>query len=149
MKKHAYLIIEHKDNFVLETLIELLDDSRNDIFIHIDKKTKNFNFEKYKNKVKFSKIYFIPRIKVYWGGFSQIMAEINLLKFSFNKGRNYRYYHLLSGVDLPLKNQNEIHDFFKQYDGREFIGISKEKKEFKERMELYYFERLKTRTNKK
>lgn len=148
MKKHAYLIIEHKDNFVLETLIELLDDSRNDIFIHIDKKTKNFNFEKYKNKVKFSKIYFIPRIKVYWGGFSQIMAEINLLKFSFNKGRNYRYYHLLSGVDLPLKNQNEIHDFFKQYDGREFIGISKEKKEFKERMELYYFERLKTRTNK-
>lgn len=65
MKKHAYLIIEHKDNFVLETLIELLDDSRNDIFIHIDKKTKNFNFEKYKNKVKFSKIYFIPRIKVY------------------------------------------------------------------------------------
>lgn len=40
MKKHAYLIIEHKDNFVLETLIELLDDSRNDIFIHIDKKLK-------------------------------------------------------------------------------------------------------------
>lgn len=36
MKKHAYLIIAHNDFEILENLIILLDDMRNDIYIHID-----------------------------------------------------------------------------------------------------------------
>ena len=39
MEKHAFLIIAHKLDFTLSTLLSLLDDKRNDIFIHIDKKT--------------------------------------------------------------------------------------------------------------
>ena len=37
-----------------------------------------------------------------------------------NKG-SYSYYHLLSGHDLPLKTQNEIHLFFEANKGMEFI----------------------------
>lgn len=144
-KKHAYLIIGHEDNLVLEILIELLDNPQNDIFIHIDKKTSNFNFEKYQKNIKYSKLYFIPRIKIYWGGFSQILAEINLMKFAFNNDGNYRYYHLLSGVDLPLKSQKEIHSFFKKNDGKEFVGISKDEVNFQDRVGRYYIEQLKTR----
>lgn len=51
-KKHAYLIIAHNDFDILEKLLVLLDDDRNDIFIHIDKKVKSFDFEYFRNKTK-------------------------------------------------------------------------------------------------
>lgn len=142
--RHAYLIIAHEDNYVLKTLIELLDDRRNDIFIHLDKKTVKFSFEYYE-KFKNAKIYFIPRKKVYWGGFSQVEVELELLKFAIKKD-NYDYFHLLSGADLPLKTQDEIYSFFKENNGKEFIGISKENREnYIERIKYYYFESLRTR----
>jgi|SRR5699024_5441284 len=44
-----------------------------------------------------------------------------LFKTALNSGE-YSYFHLLSGVDLPLKNQNYIHSFFSKNQGKEFIG---------------------------
>ena len=38
--KHAYLILAHNEFGLLQTLVSCLDDPRNDIFIHIDKKVK-------------------------------------------------------------------------------------------------------------
>lgn len=52
MKKHAYLIIAHNDFEILENLIILLDDMRNDIYIHIDVKVKKFDFEYFRSLVK-------------------------------------------------------------------------------------------------
>ena len=62
MNKHAYLIMAHNEFHILEKLILLLDDSRNDIYIHIDSKVKNFNFKYYEQLVKESNIYFIERV---------------------------------------------------------------------------------------
>ena len=49
MGKHAYLIMAHNEFYILEKLLKLIDDERNDIYLHIDKKAKNFNFDKIKN----------------------------------------------------------------------------------------------------
>ena len=40
MDRHAYLILAHKNFGQLRKLIELLDDPRNDIFVHVDAKAK-------------------------------------------------------------------------------------------------------------
>ena len=37
--KHAFLIIAHNEYPVLEVLLSMLDDERNDIYLHIDKRT--------------------------------------------------------------------------------------------------------------
>ena len=37
-EKHAYLILAHTHLRQLRTLLSLLDDPRNDIYIHIDRK---------------------------------------------------------------------------------------------------------------
>lgn len=100
----------HNQFDLLEKLVRLLDDERNDIYLHIDKKVMHFPMEKIKNAVKYSSLIFVERISVYWGDFSQILAEMSLLESAVLK--KYEYYHLLSGVDLPLKNQDEIHKFF-------------------------------------
>ena len=46
MNKHAYLIMAHNNWRNLETLIKLIDDDRNDIYIHIDRKTVEIDFQK-------------------------------------------------------------------------------------------------------
>ena len=139
--KHAYLLIVHEYNGILEKLLKSIDDQRNDIFIHVDKKTKGFPFEKIKLILKSSELYFIDRVSVYWGGYSLVEVEKELLKNALQRG-NYRYFHLLSGVDLPLKSQDEIHQFFIENDGKEFISIHNA--EFKDyfRVKYYFIERI-------
>lgn len=38
--RHAYLIMAHNEWSLLNVLLSLLDDDRNDIYLHIDKKVK-------------------------------------------------------------------------------------------------------------
>ncbi|MBQ7986575.1 MAG: glycosyl transferase [Clostridia bacterium] len=120
--KHAYLIIAHNNFYILEKLIRLLDDSRNDIFIHIDKKVKNFDFKKFALLAKNANVIFTKkRINVKWGGNSQVKTEINLFETACKINPDgYKYYHLISGVDLPIKTQDYIHNFF-EYKEENFI----------------------------
>lgn len=141
MRKHAYLILAHNNFYILEKLIELLDDKRNDIFIHIDKKVKKFDFNFFTNLVKHSNIKFIDRVNIGWGAFSGIKAELKLFKEAYKNG--YEYYHLISGVDLPIKTQDYIHKFFLENRGKEFLTYLKpeftKNNKIIERVNKYYF----------
>lgn len=44
-------------------------------------------------------------------GVEQVKCELSLLKCAIQNGP-YKYYHLLSGHDLPIKSQEEIHRYF-------------------------------------
>lgn len=118
--KHAYLIMAHNEPYILEKLLKLIDYSDNDIFLHIDKKAHNLKKEEIAKWVNKSNLYFIPRMDLRWGTNSLINCTLNLLDLAVNH-KHYAYYHLISGVDLPLKNQKEIHDFFDKNEGKEFI----------------------------
>lgn len=133
MGKHAYLILCHDQWELLQILLKLLDDERNDIFIHVDKKSK---FDPATvNVCKKSKVILTERIRVQWGGYSVVKATMNLLKIATENG-HYDYYHLLSGHDLPLKSQDEIHKFFDEYQGKEFISLKP--CDHMERVKYYY-----------
>lgn len=136
MNKDAYLILAHKTDYTFNTLLELLDNEKNDIYIHMDKKTKNVNEENIKSKIKKSNVYFVDRVKCNWGGFSLVKAELNLLKEATKK--NYRYYHLLSGQDLPIKSQEEIYEFFEKNNGKQFISFQEKEFKFEKRIKYYY-----------
>lgn len=124
MTKHAYLIIAHNKFKQLSFLINLLDDSRNDIYILIDKKS-SFNADDQqliKNSVKFSKIFLLHNVSINWGDYSQIKAELTLFEAAYQHNI-YEYYHLLSGQDLPLHNQNYIHTFFDAHPNKIFLSV--------------------------
>ncbi len=121
IKKHAYLIIAH-DNFdILEKQFKLLDDERNDLYVHIDAKCQNFDFDYYKNLISKGTITFIPSIDVKWGDWTQVIVELNLLEAACQQ--EHAYYHLISGVDLPIKTQNYIHEYFNQNGGVQYVGF--------------------------
>lgn len=120
--KHAYLIIAHDNIRILNILIEMLDDNRNDIYLLIDKKSKIKNEDI--TQCRYSILFKMKRvIDIRWGDYSQIKAELYLMKEAYRHS-NYSYYHLLSGSDLPLKSQDYIHNFFSANNGREFIGFA-------------------------
>ncbi len=118
--KHAYLILAHGSYALLQRFVSAIDDERNDIFIHIDRKQTELPHL----QVRHSRLFLLDRerVSVFWGDVSVVAAEFALINFAHNQGE-YSYYHLLSGVDLPLKSQNEIHDFFETHQGKEFIGF--------------------------
>lgn len=119
--KHAYLIMAHKEPYNLRKLLELLDDENNDIFIHIDIKSTILHKEEIMKWCSKSKICFVQQTNVQWAAYSGIKCEIILLEEAV-KG-NYDYYHLLSGQDLPLVSQKNIHRFFEENKGKEFVSL--------------------------
>ena len=136
MKRHAYLILAHCNFGQLRKLVELLDDPRNDIFIHVDRKAR-FDPAGWENVCRRSVLAFIsPRIAVHWGGPSIMRAELALLKAATEAGQ-YDYYHLLSGMDLPIKDQDTIHAFFDGHSGMEFINLWNFKPDTESRVRLY------------
>ncbi|WP_367210696.1 beta-1,6-N-acetylglucosaminyltransferase [Sphingobacterium sp. R2] len=119
--KHAYLILAHTDFEVLEKLLLCLDDKRNDIYIHFDQKVAQLP----QLATHHAGLYILDtRVDVHWGDVSVVAAEYHLFEAAAAQ-QQYGYYHLLSGVDLPLKSQDEIHAFFAAHQGQEFIGFQK------------------------
>ena len=119
MKKHAYLIMAHTQPELLKKLLQMLDDERNDIYLHIDSKAKDYPLQEVAEITKKSKCIFTERTDVKWGSYSQINCEMVLLKEAVKT--EHAYYHLLSGMDLPIKTQDEIYEFFEKHAGLEFV----------------------------
>lgn len=108
-RKDAYLIIAHKQWGLLKELLRSLDYVNNDIYVHIDKKS-HADFESLKRAVTKSQLHIFQQYDVQWGAPSQVDVEMLLLQKAYRGG--YRYYHLLSGQDLPIKPVDEIYHFF-------------------------------------
>ncbi len=137
MDKHAYLIMAFNNFYILEKQLMMLDDERNDLYLHIDAKTENFDFEHFKNIPKKSKLYFADRKKMFWADYSQVDITLDLLDMA-SKNHKYKYYHMFSGVDLPIKTQDEIHSFFDSKDC-EFLGIVPKVQSYSINRVKYYY----------
>lgn len=109
----------HGDWSLLSKLLQALDDVRNDLYIHIDAKSA-FDVGMVYQPVS-AGVHFISRRTVTWGGDSQVWCELDLIKAA--APQHYTYYHLLSGADMPLRSQNELHRFFDRQNGTNFIKI--------------------------
>ena len=132
---HAYLILAHNEPDVLKRLIASLDYPENAIYVHWDAKSGALPAVSAVDAV----LRFTSRqIDVRWADYSMVEAELALFSEAYANGP-YEYYHLISGVDLPLKSQDYIHAFCSEHTGAEFIGFaSPTEKEIKWRTQHYF-----------
>lgn len=146
--KHAYLIIAHNNPEILYAQIAVLQQPGTDFFYHLDEGMR-FDQQKLKNYAQQSKVTFIESQKVRWGGYSQINCELRLLEAAI-QGK-YDYYHLLSGVDMPIKTKEEINDFFEKHKGKEFVHFDElnVSETITERISLYHLFPGRTQFRKK
>lgn len=122
--KHAFLIIAHNEFKVLQTLIDCLDGPDSDIFVHIDKKVEPVPCLATSDS---RLIVLDERIDVRWGNVSQIETELLLLGKAQDEacrsGKQYDYYHIISGTHLPLVSKERFDDYFRNRPSAVFLPM--------------------------
>ena len=118
--RHAILIMAHGDTTVLERCLSILDSPYIDFYIHMDAKNKE-DYSYLKTACSTSRVILTRRIPVYWADYSQIEAELILIEAAVKN--DYDYYHLISGMDLPLKTPEEFNQFFEEQENKGFEFI--------------------------
>ena len=142
MKRHAYLIIAHHHFDMLKNLIRTLDSENADFYIHINSKVKDVSVTEICDAAKKSHVNTYQKYRITWGADTQILCELFLMEQAV-KGA-YDYYHLLSGVDIPLRTGKEIEAFFEGQE-KSFLEVKQEKdlSGTLERVRYYYpFQRM-------
>ena len=119
--RHAWLILAHDHFSQLEKLIAFLDSENADIFLHIDAKAAGVDPDDFARCARRSRVTAVERRSISWGDFSMVEAELALLRAAV-PGK-YDYYHLLSGVDVPVKTRAYIEDYFTRYPGRNYVNF--------------------------
>ena len=134
--KHAYLIIAHNEFEVLRRLVAALDDERNDIFIHFDKKVKVLP----EIETERSRLFVIKdRVDVRWGTVRQIETELRLFEAALEEGP-YVFYHLISGTHFPVKPMKSIWEFYEAHGGQELMHLwDYDARDVSNKLETYHF----------
>ena len=126
----------------MKKILCILDDKNSDIYIHIDKKAGDYDESELCGCVKEANLYFTERLDVQWGAYSQIACEMLLLREAVDRDREYSHYHLISGVDMPLKTPKEMQEFMLRRQGASFIALDPSAvghpETFMDRIKYYY-----------
>ncbi len=124
MKALAYLISAYTEPKSLEKLVKALNMECADFYIHIDKKVDITNFKK--RLSKYNNVFFLPdsmRVKVYWGGMSQVVMQYNMIKEMMESKINYVRVINLTGTDYPVAPNQKLYDVFMDTSKEYIIGF--------------------------
>lgn len=137
----AHLIMVHKNPNQVIRLIERLHHPNADFYIHLDAKS---NIEDFKKVSSLNQVSFISnRINCNWGGNSLLIGILTSLNEILSYGKYYDFINLLSAQDYPLKSAEEIHKYFENNIGRNFVHYESADslwlKKAKQRYEKYHF----------
>lgn len=130
MKKIAYLISAYTEPSTLENMIYLLNNSEVDFYIHVDKHVDINDFQS--QLCKLPNVHFLKgdmRVDVYWGGYSQVKLQYNMIKEMLNSKIIYERVVNLTGTDYPIWSNDKLLEYFGNVDKEYIIGfdVSREK----------------------
>lgn len=144
--KIAYLIAAHSDPRQLRRLIDALDMGEDTwFFVHVDKKVRLQPFKHALNDLPIERVVLIKeRIYTQWGGYSQCRYQQALMKNCLESGIIFDRIFFLSGLDYPIRSNEEILAYLEENAGRELImGIDfttcKEPAWAQEKVTRYHF----------
>lgn len=115
----AHLIVTYTNPLQTERMIRAMQHPDFDFYIHVDKKV---DISSHLFLESIPQVYLIRnRTDVVWAGYNTIKATIRSVQEILEFGKKYDYIHLMSGQDYPIKSATQIHDFFVQNNGKEFL----------------------------
>lgn len=106
--KMAIIIQCHNRSDQINHLIEFFNEDWIDLYIHVDFKSDIINEINIKKNVNLVK----DRVDVRWGTFSQCEATLKAFKLISETKIRYKYIHLISGEDFPVKSLKYFYDYF-------------------------------------
>ena len=117
----AYMITAYVSPESLANLIRALSGDSSDFYVHIDKKADITPFIRATDGLK--NVYFLSderRVKVFWGGYSQVMMQYNLIRTILESGIRYGRIVSLTGMDYPVASNAVLKEAFSDQ-GKEYI----------------------------
>ncbi|MBN2320678.1 MAG: hypothetical protein JXR49_16480 [Acidobacteria bacterium] len=118
--KIAYLILAHQQPALLHRLVYSLNAPNTQFLIHIDLKA---DIEQFKRGLECGNASFLgDRIKVNYGGYTQMLAMLALLKAATSTD-DFDYCIFLSGQDYPIKSNTFIFDYLAKHTGTNYINF--------------------------
>lgn len=121
----AYLILAHQNIAQLAILIDMLTDgNKNYCFLHLDKHLNAPSVLRELTKLTKSKNWHSikDRVNINWGGFGMVEATLSLLLEALNfKKMKFDYISLHSGMDLPIKSNDDIKKYLSAHQGQQFM----------------------------
>jgi len=134
----AYLLLVYRQPMMMGRLMRALASPHAHFFIHVDRKTDAAPF--LEQIPEGATVTLVPRVRVYWAGFSQIRAMLNLLSAATRCPQAFRYYCLLTCSDFPIKPREEIEQLLLTSE-KEFISIDRRLDESAPRRQWSYVHR--------
>lgn len=119
--KIAYLVIAYMDPDQLKRLAARLSRTA-DVFVHINASVDLLPFQhalsdiQEQGKIIFSK----ERYRIVWGGYSILQAAFSMMEQAFRQDA-YDRFVLLTGLDYPIRSDEEIEAFFRVNAHTEYI----------------------------
>ena len=137
--KIAYLILVHNTPNHTKEIINALRHKNALFFIHVDAKSTLTDYEILKAK----DVTFIePCIPVYWADFSQVHAQLSLVREALNDSTYISRFILISGACYPLRSSHSIYNYFLAKKTDEFMNLvempSDSNGKPEERLSLYW-----------
>lgn len=119
VKDHCVVITAYKSIDMLRSLLNVLD-KRMICYVHIDRRCWN----RFKGiQSEFQDVTFLSEYNVTWGGIEHLEAILKMLELSLT--HEYKYVHIISGEDFPIKKIEDMERFFENtemiYADYEFI----------------------------
>ncbi|MGV3706037.1 MAG: beta-1,6-N-acetylglucosaminyltransferase [Arcticibacter sp.] len=115
----AHIIMAHKDPLQVKRLVDRLLHPGCSVFIHVDRSKA---IEPFREVITNPQVRFVERrIKVNWGGFSQVQAFIHSMAECMECAPETEYINFLSGQDYPLRSMSELQEFLSLHSGAAFM----------------------------
>lgn len=111
--RHAFLIIAHNNWDQLKQVLKTMDYKDVDFYIHVNSKVDGPDKNEFKNICSNSEICFSDRVPIIWGDFGICHASLVLIECA-RKNKEYDYYHLFTGSDLPLVSISQLDKWFEK-----------------------------------
>ena len=123
--KIAYLFIAHNHPELLAKTIGKLHSENAWFYIHVDKKSDQSLFEEQLSSIG-ARIKFVEERKsIFWMGYSMVAAGLELMKLARRSlvlgNSDVDYFILLSGVDYPIKSNQEIEEALLESGSKNFL----------------------------
>lgn len=83
--RHGFLIIAHNQWWQLRELIKALDAEGHDLYIHVDKKAKDFNIADFNGITRYSPVYFSANMRFSGVAFHRSRLNYFYLKNLFSR----------------------------------------------------------------
>ncbi len=116
----AFLIAAHDEPLQLRRLVQSLAVPWASFFVHVDRKTAIEPFAR--ALVGVAPVTFVKRrVRVNWGGWSQVEATLRLMRCAMTKDRTLVRFALLSRACYPLRSNEALRDYLLG-DDREHIS---------------------------